>query len=67
MRSATKACREGVRRSHLISYQESGALLQELFSSEGIGTQIMMENYEQIRRANINDIQGILKLIQPLE
>lgn len=67
LRSATKACRQGVRRSHLISYQESGALLQELFSHKGIGTQIIMENSEQIRRANINDISGILELIQPLE
>lgn len=67
LRSANKACRQGVRCSHLISYQESGALLQELFSHKGIGTQIMMENSEQIRRANINDITGILELIQPLE
>lgn len=66
--SAIKACRQGVRRSHLIIYQENGALLQELFfSHEGIGRQIIMENCEQIRRANINDIAGILELIQPLE
>ncbi|ADO47184.1 amino-acid N-acetyltransferase [[Enterobacter] lignolyticus] len=67
LRGAVKACRSGVRRSHLISYQENGALLQELFSRDGIGTQIVMESAEQIRRANINDIGGILELIRPLE
>ncbi|WJV54953.1 amino-acid N-acetyltransferase [Pectobacteriaceae bacterium CE70] len=67
LRGATKACRSGVRRSHLISYQEDGALVQELFSRDGIGTQIVMESAEQIRRATINDIGGILELIRPLE
>ncbi|MBC8944118.1 amino-acid N-acetyltransferase [Xenorhabdus indica] len=67
LRGAIKACRRGVRRSHLISYQEDGSLIQELFSREGIGTQIVMERSEQIRRANINDIGGILELIHPLE
>ncbi|HBN0480491.1 amino-acid N-acetyltransferase [Escherichia coli] len=67
LRSAVKACRSGVRRCHLISYQEDGALLQELFSRDGIGTQIVMESAEQIRRATINDIGGILELIRPLE
>lgn len=67
LRGAVKACRGGVRRCHLISYQEDGALLQELFSRDGIGTQIVMESAEQIRRATINDIGGILELIRPLE
>ena len=67
LRGAVKACRSGVRRCHLISYQEDGALLQELFSRDGIGTQIVMESAEQIRRATINDIGGILVLIRPLE
>lgn len=67
LRGAVKACRSGVRRCHLLSYQENGALLQELFSRDGIGTQIVMESAEQIRRATINDIGGILELIEPLE
>ncbi|MEN0614794.1 amino-acid N-acetyltransferase [Klebsiella indica] len=67
LRGAVKACRSGVRRCHLISYQENGSLLQELFSRDGIGTQIVMESAEQIRRATINDIGGILELISPLE
>lgn len=50
-----------------MSYKQDGALIQELFSLDGIGTQIVMSNAEKIRRANINDIGGILDLIQPLE
>ncbi|CAL4326512.1 amino-acid N-acetyltransferase [Buchnera aphidicola] len=67
LRGAIKACKRGVNRSHLISYHKNGALLQELFSRDGIGTQMVMESAEKIRRASINDIGGILELIRPLE
>ncbi|QCI16685.1 amino-acid N-acetyltransferase [Buchnera aphidicola (Aphis craccivora)] len=67
LRGSIKACKNGVNRSHLISYHKNGALLQELFSRDGIGTQMVMESAEKIRQANINDIGGILELIRPLE
>lgn len=67
LRGAIKACKKGVKRSHLISYHKNGALLQELFSRDGIGTQMVMESAEKIRQATINDIGGILELIRPLE
>jgi len=67
LRGAIKSCKSGVNRSHLISYHKSGALLQELFSRDGIGTQMVMESAEKIRQASINDIGGILELIRPLE
>ena len=67
LRGAIQACRAGVPRSHLISYKVDGSLIQELFSVEGIGTQIVMESAEKIRQASINDIGGILALIRPLE
>ena len=67
LRAASKACRNGVRRSHLVSYLVDGSILQELFSRDGIGTQVAMEHSEQIRLATINDIGGILELIRPLE
>ncbi|CAL4323892.1 Amino-acid acetyltransferase [Buchnera aphidicola (Thelaxes suberi)] len=59
--------RHGVSRIHLISYKDKGSLLQELFSSNGIGTQIVMESSEKIQKASIHDIGGILNLIKPLE
>nr|WP_086939277.1 amino-acid N-acetyltransferase [Thaumasiovibrio occultus] len=67
LRGAIKACRAGVPRSHLISYKDDGSLIQELFSMDGIGTQIVMESIEKLRNATINDIGGILELIRPLE
>lgn len=67
LRASIDACRNGVPRCHLVSYLEDGALLQELFSREGIGTQIVTESAERLRRASIADIGGVLNLIRPLE
>ncbi|WP_099609621.1 amino-acid N-acetyltransferase [Vibrio coralliilyticus] len=67
LRAATIACRAGVPRSHLVSYKVDGALIQELFSLDGIGTQIVRASAEQVRQADIDDIGGILDLIRPLE
>lgn len=67
LRGSVSACRAGVRRSHLISYNVDGALIQELFSIDGIGTQVVMASAERIRNADIDDIGGILSLIRPLE
>ncbi|MFB0975893.1 MAG: amino-acid N-acetyltransferase, partial [Tolumonas sp.] len=66
-RSAIAACRGGVPRSHLVSYREDGALVQELFTRDGIGTQIVRHSAEQARAATIDDIGGIMDLIRPLE
>ena len=67
LRAATTACRAGVPRSHLVSYKVDGALIQELFSLDVIGTQIVRASAEQVRQADIDDIGGILDLIRPLE
>ncbi|WP_041408908.1 amino-acid N-acetyltransferase [Shewanella sp. MR-4] len=67
LKASIDACRNGVPRCHLVSYLDDGALLQELFSREGIGTQIVTESAERLRRASISDIGGVLNLIRPLE
>lgn len=67
LKASIDACRNGVPRCHLVSYLDDGALLQELFSREGIGTQIVTESAERLRSASIADIGGILNLIRPLE
>ena len=61
------ASRGGVARGHLISYRSDGALLRELFTAEGVGTQISEGDYRTIRPAETTDIPGILELIRPLE
>ena len=54
-------------RCHLISFLQDGALLEELFTRDGAGTQICQISYEQIRTASAEDVGGIIELIQPLE
>ncbi len=60
-------CQAGVERCHLVSYREDGALLKELFSRDGCGSLIYQDSYESIRSASIDDVGGILELIEPLE
>ena len=65
--SAIHACRQGVPRTHILSSLQRGSLLQELFTRDGIGTMISADHYDEIRAATIEDIGGIIELIQPLE
>ncbi|MCU7930453.1 MAG: amino-acid N-acetyltransferase [Candidatus Thiodiazotropha sp. (ex Codakia rugifera)] len=67
MRAAVSACRSGVKRIHLIDRKLDGALLKELFTRDGIGTLITAEPYEETRTARIDDVGGLLSLIEPLE
>jgi amino-acid N-acetyltransferase len=67
LNNAAHACRGGVRRVHLLSRQVDGALLQELYTRDGIGTLVTAESYEGLRHAVIDDIGGIMELISPLE
>ncbi|MBT8135229.1 MAG: amino-acid N-acetyltransferase, partial [Gammaproteobacteria bacterium] len=53
LNNAAQACRGGVRRVHLLSRQHDGALLQELYTRDGIGTLVTAENYEGLRHAVI--------------
>jgi len=64
---AIRACEAGVARTHLISRHTDGAVLQELFSDEGIGTMVVESTLNTLRNATIKDVGGILKLLRPLE
>jgi amino-acid N-acetyltransferase len=65
--AAIRACEHGVARTHLISRHIDGAIIQELFTLDGIGTMVTELSLESMRQANIDDVGGILKLIEPLE
>ncbi|MFA0809889.1 amino-acid N-acetyltransferase [Microbulbifer epialgicus] len=67
LQCAIRACNSGIARTHLLSYRQSGVLIQELFRREGAGTMIYRDSYEVVRRARITDVGGILGLIRPLE
>ena len=64
---AVKACSAGVKRGHLISRHVDGALLIELFTHHGIGTMITPASPETIRQATLDDVPGIVQILEPLE
>ena len=65
--AAIRACNNGVKRAHLISRRLDGALLLELFTRDGVGTMVSATALANIRNATIDDVGGILAIIEPLE
>ncbi len=65
--AAIRACDNGVKRAHLISRHHDGALLLELFTRDGVGTMVAATALAHIRNATIDDVGGILQIIEPLE
>jgi amino-acid N-acetyltransferase len=65
--ASKRACAGGVERCHIIGFEQEGALLNELFTHDGAGTLVSRNLFEQCRQANIDDVGGILELLQPLE
>ncbi len=67
LKHAIAAAKQQVKRVHIIEKSLDGGLLQELFTRDGAGMMITNLFYEGLRKATIDDIGGILELIQPLE
>ena len=61
------AVRSGVARAHLIGRAEDGALLGELFTASGVGTQISEDSTGDVRPATVADVADIVEIIRPLE
>ena len=64
---AVRACRNGVKRVHLLDRGTDGALLLELFTRDGVGAMVSADAYDATRRATLADIGGVLELIAPLQ
>jgi amino-acid N-acetyltransferase len=64
---AIHACRAGVPRAHMVPFSSDGAVLLEVFTHDGIGTMISAASLESLREATIEDVGGVLRLIEPLE
>ncbi len=64
---AVQACEHGVKRAHLVSGHIDDGLLLELFTHKGVGTMLTPDPIETLRQAKIEDIGGVLRLIEPLE
>ena len=67
LQHAVKACNSGVGRAHIVPFTTDGSALLELFTHDGVGTMITFENIESLRDATIEDVGGIIKLIEPYE
>jgi len=67
LQHAIKSCNSGVSRAHILPFEMDGSALLELFTHDGVGTMISHENLESLRQATIEDVGGIIKLIEPLE
>ena len=60
-------CGAGVERTHILPFSVDGALLQEVYTHDGIGTMLVDEKLESLREATNDDVGGILQLIEPFE
>jgi len=67
LRAALSALGAGVSRAHLLSRRATGATLLELFTHSGVGTMITADPVQRLRDAKLDDVGGILALIEPLE
>ena len=67
LQHSLKAIKNGVPRAHLVPFTLDGGALLEIFTHDGVGTMISDDDLEELREASIDDVGGILKLIEPLE
>lgn len=67
LRHALKACETGVARAHILPFRIDGSVLLELFTHDGVGTMLVEETLESLRRATLDDVGGILSIIRPME
>jgi len=67
LQAALRALAGGVGRVHLVPRRADGATLLELFTHAGAGTMITADPVERLRPASVEDLGGLLALIEPLE
>jgi len=67
LEQAVHACLHGVERVQIVDADIDGALLLELYTRDGLGGMVSAAPYDRVRRAKLEDVGGILELIEPLE
>ncbi|MEY3871192.1 MAG: hypothetical protein RLZZ296_187 [Pseudomonadota bacterium] len=67
LQHCVKACQNGVERSHILPFATDGSVLLEIYVHDGIGTMVIDEKLESLREATVDDVGGILQLIEPYE
>ena len=63
LHAAAAACGAGVPRVHVLNGRTQGALVNELFSNEGVGTMVHADSYRIIRPLRDEDIPELLGMI----
>lgn len=64
LENSARACVQGVPRVHLLDGGVNEALLNEVFSHDGIGTMVYSNEYQQIRRIFKKDVRSVMSLIR---
>ncbi len=64
LENGSRACTQGVARVHVLNGGVNEALLNEVFSHDGIGTMIYSNEYQQIRRIFKKDVRAVMSLIR---
>lgn len=59
------ACRQGVKRVHIVSGVQDGAIVCEIFSDLGSGTMLYSQGYGRIRAMTPQDTTAALQLMEP--
>ncbi len=67
LKHCIKACEGGVERSHILPFAVNDAPPTEIYTHDGIGTMVVDEKLESLREATIDDVSGIVALIEPFE
>jgi amino-acid N-acetyltransferase len=65
LENAIRAAKGGVPRTHIVDCRVEEGLLAEVFSHEGVGTLVHVNEYQAIRRAHKKDVRAIWGLIKP--
>lgn len=65
LKQAATAAKAGVERVHLINGRVEGVILKEIFSAVGQGTMVHTDPFERIRPMRVDDIAGVLHLMEP--
>jgi amino-acid N-acetyltransferase len=62
---AYHACKDGVRRVHIVDGRIEGMVLKEIFSNRGLGTMIYANQLDNVRPMAQGDIPEVLRVMEP--
>lgn len=66
LENAAWACESGIERVHILDGRQPGVLLEEIFSTLGVGTMLFANTDERIRPMKSSDVPGILEIMKPM-